>query len=89
MAKSVEKAQESEVATPAIGTRDAKRPAFILAAITDVNGGKWGQLTLTPKNFSTGSVGYYASEKLCNPDNPGARYQCAVTFTLIGSKPKA
>jgi hypothetical protein len=38
------------------------------------------------KDFSTGSVGYYASEKTTNPES-GERYQCGLSFTLIGSKP--
>jgi hypothetical protein len=44
---------------------------------------------INPKNFSTGSVGFFNQGKLCNPANPEARYQCSVTFTLIGSKAQA
>jgi hypothetical protein len=38
------------------------------------------------KDFSTGSVGYYASDKITNPDS-AERYQSGLSFTLIGSKP--
>jgi uncharacterized protein (DUF2147 family) len=39
-----------------------------------------------PKDFSSGSVGFYGSDKVTNPES-GERYQCGLTFTLIGSKP--
>jgi len=38
------------------------------------------------KDFKTGSKGFYANDKIKNPENPVARYQCGLTFTLIGSK---
>ena len=71
------------------GNRDAKAPGTITANIIDSDGKNWGPITLTPKDFTTGSVGYYGQGKLVNPGNPGARYQCGLTFTLIGSKPQA
>jgi hypothetical protein len=47
-----------------------------------------GRLFATPKEFSTGSVGFYAAGKVVNSQNPEARYQAGLTFTLIGSKPE-
>lgn len=38
------------------------------------------------KHFSTGSVGYFFSGKMTNPDS-GERYQISCNITLIGSKP--
>jgi hypothetical protein len=34
----------------------------------------------------TGTVSFYVSDKITNPQS-GERYQCGLTFTLIGSKP--
>jgi hypothetical protein len=68
------------------GYRDANAPKSLLLVITDNNGKEWGRIHATAKDFSTGSVGYYANGKLTNPDNPEARYQAGLTFTLIGSK---
>lgn len=44
-------------------------------------------LVAKKKHFSTGSVGYFCSGKLTNPES-GERYQVSMTVTLIGSKPK-
>ncbi len=44
------------------------------------------ELTLVEKNFSTGSKGYWAGEKLAMSD--GRRYQVQVQAVLIGSKAK-
>lgn len=38
------------------------------------------------KEFSTGSKGFYASEKVVMQDGTGRRYQCGFTITRIGSK---
>lgn len=38
------------------------------------------------KVFSTGSKGFYASEKVVMQDETGRRYQCGFTITRIGSK---
>jgi hypothetical protein len=69
-------------------SRDGKAPTSLQAIIADSNGKEWGRVYATPKEFSTGSVGFYATGKLVNPDNPGARYQAGLTFTLVGSKPE-
>jgi len=66
--------------------RDAKAPASLQLVITDNNGKEWGRIYATSKDFSTGSVGFYANGKLVNPDNPEAKYQAGLTFTLCGSK---
>jgi uncharacterized protein (DUF2147 family) len=66
--------------------RDEKAPRFIELNAKDSEGKSWGTVIAMPKNFSSGSVGYYASDKLTNPES-GERYQCGLTFTLIGSKP--
>ena len=68
------------------GTRDGKAPAALTVTIADGDGRAWGTLYATPKDFSTGSVGFYANGKVANPDNPECRYQAGLTFTLVGSK---
>jgi hypothetical protein len=66
---------------------DAQAPASLVAEIKDpATGQVWGQLTLKPKHFATGSQGFYAGTKLTNPHNPGARYQGNLQLILIGSK---
>jgi hypothetical protein len=70
------------------GYRDNKSPASLQVVILDNEGREMGRLFATPKEFSTGSVGFYASGKIVNPQNPEARYQTGLTFTLIGSKPE-
>jgi len=68
------------------GYRDSKAPTGLQIIVADLNGNEWGRLYATSKEFSTGSVGYYASGKVNNPVNPEARYQAGLTFTLVGSK---
>lgn len=48
-----------------------------------VNGGDEGQLLLTAKNFTTGSDGYFGSDKLTLD---GVRYQVQITMVRIDSK---
>ncbi|GMO45664.1 MAG: hypothetical protein Ta2G_00610 [Termitinemataceae bacterium] len=66
--------------------RDPKAPAFLEITIKDRDGKIWSNAIAQAKDFSTGSVGYYCSEKAVNPES-GERYQCSLSFTLIGSKP--
>jgi hypothetical protein len=70
------------------GYRDAKAPGSLQVVVYDAGGREFGRLYATPKEFSTGSVGFYATGKIANPDNPEARYQAGLTFTLVGSKPE-
>ncbi|MDR0473151.1 MAG: hypothetical protein LBH43_05730 [Treponema sp.] len=67
--------------------RDPKAPRFLQISIKDSEGKEWSTIIANAKDFSTGSVGYYAAEKASNPES-GERYQCSMSFTLIGSKPK-
>ncbi|MDR2953150.1 MAG: hypothetical protein LBU82_07910 [Treponema sp.] len=66
--------------------KDDKAPAALQVVILDGSGKEWGRMFANQKDFKTGSKGYYANGKVNNPDNPEARYQCGLTFTLIGSK---
>jgi hypothetical protein len=68
--------------------RDNKAPASLQVVVLDNEGREMGRLFATPKEFSTGSVGFYASGKVINPVNVDARYQVGITITLIGSKPE-
>jgi hypothetical protein len=68
------------------GYRDNAAPVVLQAVIMDGQGGEWGRIIIPPKEFSTGSVGFYGTGKLLNPANPSARYQVGLTLTLIGSK---
>jgi hypothetical protein len=66
---------------------DEQAPAGLMVEIKDPTGGQiWGLLALQPKQFSTGSKGFYATAKLSNPQSPEARYQCSLQMILIGSK---
>jgi len=66
--------------------KDDKAPAALQVVVLDGNGKEWARLFANQKDFKTGSKGFYANGKINNPDNPTARYQCGLTFTLIGSK---
>jgi hypothetical protein len=68
------------------GYRDNKAPGSVTLIISDASGAEWGRVYATPKEFSTGSVGFNASSKVQNPANPEARYQIGLNMTLIGSK---
>ena len=70
------------------GYRDNKAPGSLSIVIMDLEGREWGRMYATPKVFSTGSVGFYATGKAVNPANPEAKYQAGLTFTLVGSKPE-
>ena len=71
---------------PEPAKRDPKAPRYLEITIKDSEGKIWSTVIANAKDFSTGSVGYYASEKSTNPES-GERYQCGLSFTLIGSKP--
>ena len=71
---------------PEPAKRDAKAPKFLEITIKDSEGKVWSTLYAHAKDFSTGSVGFFASEKIVNPDS-AERYQSSMSFTLIGSKP--
>jgi len=66
---------------------DEKAPEFLTLEIMH-NGKQWGTIHAMPKNFSTGSFGFYGNGKIINPDNPKARYQLHTNIILIGSKPE-
>lgn len=68
------------------GYRDNKAPGSLSVIIADSEGREWGRMYAVQKDFSTGSVGFYASGKVVNPANPEAKYQAGLTFTLVGSK---
>jgi hypothetical protein len=70
------------------GFRDSEAPPTLTIVLTDSKGNEWGRMFASAKEFSSGSVGYYANGKIANPDNPNARYQIGANITLIGSKPK-
>ena len=72
---------------PEPAKRDLKAPKFLEITIKDSEGKVWSTLYAHAKDFSTGSVGFFASEKITNPDS-AERYQSSMSFTLIGSKPK-
>jgi uncharacterized protein (DUF2147 family) len=71
---------------PEPAKRDPKAPKFLEITIKGSDDKKWTTIYAQEKDFSTGSTGYYASEKAVNPES-GERYQCSLSFTLIGSKP--
>ena len=71
---------------PEPAKRDPKAPKFLEVTVKDSEGKVWSTLYAHGKDFSTGSVGFFASEKLTNPES-AERYQVSMSFTLIGSKP--
>ena len=71
---------------PEPAKRDPKAPKFLEITIKDSEGKIWSTLYAHAKDFSTGSVGFFASDKLVNPES-AERYQSSMSFTLIGSKP--
>jgi len=66
--------------------RDPKAPKFLEVTIKDSEGKVWSTLYAHAKDFSSGAVGFFASDKLKNPES-GERYQTSLNFVLIGSKP--
>jgi len=66
--------------------RDPKAPNVLEITIKSGDGKVWSTLYARAKDFSTGSVGFYTSDKIVNPES-GERYQSGLSFTLIGSKP--
>ncbi|MCL2602002.1 MAG: hypothetical protein FWD91_04220 [Treponema sp.] len=71
---------------PEPAKRDPNAPKFLEISVKDSEGKVWSTLYAHAKDFSTGSVGFYASDKLTNPVS-AERYQMSMSFTLIGSKP--
>ncbi|MDR1389597.1 MAG: hypothetical protein LBJ31_06430 [Treponema sp.] len=71
---------------PEPAKRDPKAPRFLQITVKDSEGKEWSAMIAQPKDFSSGSVGFYASGKITNPES-AERYQCGLSFTLIGSKP--
>jgi hypothetical protein len=71
---------------PEPAKQDPKAPKFLEIIVKDSDDKVWSTLYAQAKNFSTGSVGYYVSDKATNPES-AERYQCSLSFTLIGSKP--
>ncbi len=55
----------------------------LIAEIKDANGQVLGVLTLTEKEFKTGSRGYYSQSKV---ELNGKRYQTQIQLVEIGSK---
>jgi hypothetical protein len=51
-----------------------------------VNGEEVGSLMLAPKQFSTGSVGFFANGKIALGDDAERGYQAQVQLVRIGSK---
>ena len=58
---------------------------FIIAELKSSTGEPISILTLPPKEFKTGSKGFYANAKV---EIDGKRYQVQVQLVEIGSKPK-
>jgi hypothetical protein len=55
----------------------------IIAELKADDGKVLGVMTVTPKNFKTGSRGFYANGKL---EIDGKRYQAQIQLVEIGSK---
>ena len=68
------------------GKRDSEAPKSLILEVKDSEGVSWGTIVAGEKEFKTGSVGFYAGDKITNPKG-GARYQVGINIILIGSKP--
>ena len=66
---------------------DDSAPKALRVIIQDSDGNEWGVVTATTKQFSSGSVGFYANGKVVNPGS-GEKYQVGGNIILVGSKPK-
>jgi hypothetical protein len=69
-----------------VGVRDEAAPSALIVTIATPDGTILATITAGAKEFSTGSVGFFAGEKMTNPKS-GKRYQVGMNVTLIGSKP--
>jgi hypothetical protein len=58
-------------------------PAFIIAELKSNDGQMLTVLSVAPKDFKTGSRGYYANQKM---EIEGKRYQVQIQLVEIGSK---
>ena len=58
-------------------------PAFIIADLKSSEGVALSTLSVMPKNFKTGSRGFYANQKM---EMGGKRYQVQIQMVEIGSK---
>ncbi|MDR2499501.1 MAG: hypothetical protein LBD37_00290 [Treponema sp.] len=67
--------------------RDPAAPQNLQIIIKDGSGKEWGTIFAPEKVFSSGSIGYYGSGKIENPESH-ERYQVGMNITLIGSKPQ-
>ncbi len=61
-------------------------PAFIIAELKSDGGQMLTVLSVAPKDFKTGSRGYYANQKM---EIDGKRYQVQIQMVEIGSKKAA
>ena len=61
-------------------------PKFIIAELKSDGGQLLTVMSITPKEFKTGSRGFYANQKI---ELGGKRYQVQIQLVEIGSKPKA
>ena len=61
-------------------------PSFVVAELKSDNGQLLTVLSVAPKDFSTGSRGYYANQKV---EIDGKRYQVQIQLVEIGSKKAA
>ncbi|MBN1147002.1 MAG: hypothetical protein JXA78_07090 [Anaerolineales bacterium] len=61
-------------------------PNFMIAELKADDGRLLSVLSVTPKEFKTGSRGYYANQKI---EIDGKRYQVQVQLVEIGSKKQA
>lgn len=59
---------------------------FIVAELKDEKGNTLALVTVPPKEFKTGSKGYYGNTKT---EIDGKRYTVQIQLVEIGSKPKA
>ncbi len=59
---------------------------FIVAELKDEKGNTLAVVTVPPKEFKTGSKGYYGNTKT---EIGGKRYTVQIQLVEIGSKPKA
>jgi hypothetical protein len=72
---------------PEPAKRDSAAPKILEITVKTTDGKEWKTFFAPEKTFSSGSVGFYASEKIENPVSH-EKYQVGMNITLVGSKPK-
>jgi len=65
-----------------------KKTKFLRVSVTDDEGNMLSEMVAAPKDFSSGSKGFYVNGKFVDQNDPTVRYTFSAPIVIIGSKPK-